>query len=148
MKKIVSEDAIRRAFKAIDETEGAAWLRGHLTFCVEPLLAERWILDVDTTVKPLYGHQEGAVWATIARSAVSSHAITPIRWPRRVLFSTSTSALATSIRASTARGACGRSLTVCRATCDGALRGDCGFGNEAVMRAAEARGLPIFSSGA
>src|SRR5271165_5738701 len=37
MKKIVSEDAIRRAFKAIDETEGAAWLRGHLAFCAEPL---------------------------------------------------------------------------------------------------------------
>ncbi len=61
MKKIVSEDAIRRAFKAIDETEGAAWLRQHLHYCVEPLLAEPWILDVDTTIKPLYGHQEGAV---------------------------------------------------------------------------------------
>jgi hypothetical protein len=24
-------------------------------------LREPWILDVDTTVKPLYGHQEGAV---------------------------------------------------------------------------------------
>jgi hypothetical protein len=24
-------------------------------------LSEPWILDVDTTVKPLYGHQEGAV---------------------------------------------------------------------------------------
>ena len=30
LNKIVSEDAIRRAFKAIDEEEGAAWLRGHL----------------------------------------------------------------------------------------------------------------------
>ncbi len=40
MKKIVSEDAIRRAFKAVDETEGAAWLRQHLQYCVEPLLAE------------------------------------------------------------------------------------------------------------
>ncbi len=28
---------------------------------MEPLLAEPWILDVDTTIKPLYGHQEGAV---------------------------------------------------------------------------------------
>src|SRR5208283_2710716 len=27
----------------------------------EPLIAEPWILDVDTTIKPLYGHQEGAV---------------------------------------------------------------------------------------
>ena len=57
MKKIVSEDAIRRAFKAIDETEGAVWLRRHLQSCVEPLLAEPWILDVDTTIKPLYGHE-------------------------------------------------------------------------------------------
>src|SRR5208337_957101 len=43
MKKIVSEDAIRRAFKAIDETEGAVWLRRHLQYCVETLL----VLDVD-----------------------------------------------------------------------------------------------------
>ena len=28
---------------------------------MEPLLAEPWILDVDTTIKPLHGHQEGAV---------------------------------------------------------------------------------------
>jgi hypothetical protein len=27
----------------------------------EPLLREPWILDIDSTVKPLYGHQEGAV---------------------------------------------------------------------------------------
>ena len=60
MKKTVSEDSVRRAFAAIHQTEGAVWLRGHLAFCVEPLLAEPWILDVDTTIKPLYGHQEGA----------------------------------------------------------------------------------------
>ena len=60
MTKVVSEDAVRRAFEAIDETQGAAWLRGHLAFCVEPLLSEPWILDVDTTIKPLFGHQEGA----------------------------------------------------------------------------------------
>jgi len=60
MSKIVSEDAVRRAFAAIEEQAGANWLRGHLDHCVEPLLSEPWILDVDTTVKPLYGHQEGA----------------------------------------------------------------------------------------
>lgn len=42
MKKVVSEDAVRRAFKAIDEAEGAIWLRGHLQHCAEPLLAEPW----------------------------------------------------------------------------------------------------------
>ena len=50
MTKIVSEDAVRRAFKAIDAAEGAVWLRGHLQHCMEPLLAEPWILDVDTTI--------------------------------------------------------------------------------------------------
>ena len=60
MEKIVSEDAVRRGLKAIDEEEGAAWLRLHLDHCVGPLLNEPWILDVDTTIKPLYGHQEGA----------------------------------------------------------------------------------------
>jgi len=60
MKKVVSEDAVRRGFKAIDEEEGTSWLRRHLAHCTETLLAEPWILDVDTTIKPLYGHQEGA----------------------------------------------------------------------------------------
>ncbi len=58
MKKIVSEDPVRRAFAAIEEEAGAAWLRHHLDDCTAPLLAEPWILDMDTTVKPLYGRQE------------------------------------------------------------------------------------------
>jgi len=61
MEKIVSEDAVRRAFKAIGEDEGREWLQRHLDYCTAPLLAEPWILDADSTVKPLYGHQEGAV---------------------------------------------------------------------------------------
>jgi hypothetical protein len=52
MKKVVREDAARRAFAAVDEDESAIWLRRHLDHCTAPLLAEPWILDVDTTVKP------------------------------------------------------------------------------------------------
>jgi len=61
MNKIVSEDAVRRAFAAIGEDDGAVRVRRHLDYCTAPLLAEPRILDIDTTVKPLYGHQEGAV---------------------------------------------------------------------------------------
>jgi hypothetical protein len=61
MKKIVSEDAVRRGFKAIGEDEGREWLQRHLDDCTAPLLSEPWVLDMDTTVKLLYGHQEGAV---------------------------------------------------------------------------------------
>ncbi len=56
----MSEDSIRRAFSKMDESAGVAWLQQHLDYCVAPLLGERWILDIDSTVKPLYGHQEGA----------------------------------------------------------------------------------------
>src|ERR1700722_12610276 len=52
---------LRRAFAAIEEKAGAAWMRRHLDHCLEPLLSECWILDIDTTVNPLYGRQEGAV---------------------------------------------------------------------------------------
>jgi len=61
MSRIVSEDAVRRGLSKIDEKDGAKWLCRHLRETVSPLLQEPWILDCDTTVKPLYGHQEGAV---------------------------------------------------------------------------------------
>jgi Transposase DDE domain len=61
MSKVISEDALRRALIAIPEAEGVAWLDGHLADSVMPLLDAAWILDIDTTIKPLYGKQEGAV---------------------------------------------------------------------------------------
>jgi len=61
MTKVVSEDSARRAVKKTDEEKGIEWLQNHLLDCCEPLLTTPWILDVDTTVKPLYGHQEDAV---------------------------------------------------------------------------------------
>src|SRR5271154_5144897 len=61
MNEVVSEDAVRRGLDKIKEGAGPAWLQGHLDYATRPLLSEPWILDIDTTVKPLYGHQEGAV---------------------------------------------------------------------------------------
>jgi hypothetical protein len=61
LKKVLSEDALRNALKRIPEAEGTAWLDAHLTDSMSPLLDAPWILDTDTTVKPLYGYQEGAV---------------------------------------------------------------------------------------
>ena len=61
MAKVVSEDAVRRALSKIAEEAGREWLQEQLDYCTRPLLGEPWILDVDTTVKPLYGHQEAAV---------------------------------------------------------------------------------------
>ena len=58
--RVMSEDAVRRGLKAIPESEDISWLSGHLDYCTAPLLGEDWVLDADTTIKPLYGHQEGA----------------------------------------------------------------------------------------
>ena len=60
MTKVSSEDSVRRGLLALDEEESAQWLKQHLRASYEPLLKEPWVLDVDTTVKPLYGHQEDA----------------------------------------------------------------------------------------
>ena len=61
MGKVIPEDALRNALKRIPEVEGTGWLDGHLSESIARLLDAPWILDTDTTVKPLYGHQEGAV---------------------------------------------------------------------------------------
>ena len=61
MDKIVSVDSARRAFVDTDPKKCGEWQRKHLQRCTEALLDRPWILDVDTSVKILYGHQEGAV---------------------------------------------------------------------------------------
>jgi hypothetical protein len=61
MDKVVSEDSARRALSKMSEGCGVHWLQRHLQHVYSPVLQEPWILDADTTVKPLYGKQEGAV---------------------------------------------------------------------------------------
>jgi hypothetical protein len=60
MSGVASEDSVRRGMKAMDEGASAEWLKRHLKASYEPLLSEPWVMDVDTTVKPLYGHQQDA----------------------------------------------------------------------------------------
>jgi hypothetical protein len=62
MQKVISEDATRRALKSLDEQAGIAWLDGQLSNSTQAALSfGPWVLDTDTTVKCLYGKQEGAV---------------------------------------------------------------------------------------
>lgn len=60
MSKVVSEDCVRRALRRGTAEAWDAWLLRQERSVWEPLLAEPYILDIDSTVKPLYGHQEGA----------------------------------------------------------------------------------------
>lgn len=83
MNKVISEDALRRALAATAEAEGIAWRDAHLNACVAALLDAPWILDIDTTVKALYGKQEGAVISPTTRRnrGVLRIPITPTSWP-------------------------------------------------------------------
>jgi hypothetical protein len=60
MSKVCSEDSVRRAFAEADPAACAAWQAEALRQTWLPALRQPWILDVDSTVKPLFGHQEGA----------------------------------------------------------------------------------------
>jgi hypothetical protein len=60
MSRVCSEDSVRRAFADADPQACAAWQSGALQQPWQPALRHPWILDLDVTVKPIYGHQEGA----------------------------------------------------------------------------------------
>lgn len=61
MRRVASEDAVRRALRRMDPEAARFWCQRHLVNTLEPLLTMPWILDVDVTVKSLYGYQEGSV---------------------------------------------------------------------------------------
>lgn len=55
-----SEDSVRRAFEKQDEEALTAWIDRYTNETYAALLDQEWILDLDATVKTLYGHQEEA----------------------------------------------------------------------------------------
>ena len=104
---------------------------------------EPWILDIDTTVKPLYGHQEGAVVGYNPRSQGGrAIAIIHTRWLAHGWYSMSMLLPATSTRPNiSAPGLWALLDRIPRDLWPALLRGDCRFGNEPIMREAEQRGL-------
>jgi len=60
MEKVVSEDSLRRAFQEEEPEPLAQWQTQALLRAYAPALDQPWIADLDVTVKPIYGHQEGA----------------------------------------------------------------------------------------
>ena len=144
MDKTVSEDAVRRAFDKIEERAGMEWLQEHFDYCTRPLLSEPWILDVDTTVKPLYGHQEGAVVGynphKLGRPSHSYHSY---------MLANLRLVLAVEVQAGNAHTS-KHSAPRLWELLDGLsaehkpalIRGDANFGNEPVMREAEQRRQP------
>ena len=139
--QLVSEDAARRALAKMDEAAGVAWLECHLAKTTAPLLGTPWILDLDATVKCLYGKQEGAlVGYNPTKRGRPSHCY------HSALMANTRLALAVEVMAGN-ETAPTHSMPGIWAWLDALpkeqrpalLRGDVAYGSEAVLREAELR---------
>lgn len=143
MKKVASEPSARRAFIGVDELACARWQQAHLKRCYEPLLYEPWILDVDTTVKPLFGHQEGAVLGyNPTKPGRPSHVLhTYFMANTRLVLDVEIRPGNESAAKYTMPGLWTFLEGLPRGARPAFLRGDCNFGNERDMCDAEARSI-------
>jgi hypothetical protein len=144
MRKVVSEDAVRRALAKMDESEGLAWLQAHFDYCVLPLLNEPWVLDVDSTIKPLYGEQEGAVVSyNPHKPGRPSHCYhTYMISNLRLVLSVDVQPGDQHKPKHAAEGLWSLLDRLGRTRWPALLRGDAEWGNEPVMSRAEREGLP------
>lgn len=143
MGKVASEDSVRRAFTGADGDACEAWLTKHLRNSYEALLREAWILDIDTTVKPLYGHQEGAVKGyNPGKPGRPSHAYhTYFAANIRLVLDVEVQA-GNRTASSHAQPEFWKFLDRLPAdSLPSFVRGDCGWGNERMMSSAEQRGI-------
>lgn len=141
MTKIVSEDAVRGGLKAMPEKEGTEWMQRHIDSCTAPLLGEKYIIDIDTTVKLLYGHQEGAVVSyNPKKPGRPSHVLhTYMMAGPRLVMGTEMAAGNEHTGKHCAPGLWALVDRTPRDCWPSLLRGDSGIGSEGVMREAEQR---------
>ena len=140
----VSEDAVRAALKRMEEARSLEWLQGQILQSIAPVLGLPWILDIDTTVKPLHGHQQGA--------QIGYNPHKPGR-PSHVYHSYFVANLRISLGVEVRPGkehAAAQGLPGLWQMLEGLprerwptfARGDCGYGNEKIMVEFEERALP------
>ena len=60
VERFMSCDSVRRNFASIPEGKALPWVWRENLRLLQDVVAEEYIADLDPTVKPLYGHQEGA----------------------------------------------------------------------------------------
>ena len=143
MNRIVSEDALRRALERINESASATWMRPALMHSVREVLDKPWVLDIDASIKPLYGRQEGAeLGYNPAKPARPSHVLHTF-WVgnlRLVLdVQVSSGKQHTSVHAKTALAQLLDELADRRPAL---VRGDSGYGNEGILLELESRKQP------
>jgi len=143
MDSIVSEDSIRRALKAMEATASETWMRTALMDSVRDALTRPWILDIDATIKPLYGHQEGAELGYNPHKPGRPSHVLHTFWIgnlRLVLDAVLTSGKQHS--SGHAKASLARLLEELDDRKPALVRGDCGYGNEHIIDVCEQRNQP------
>jgi hypothetical protein len=142
MKKIVSEDTLRRALSRMSAEASGKWLQPQLLSSVQGALDRPWILDIDTTVKTLFGKQSGAeVSYNPHKPGRPSHAfhtyfVSHLRMVLDVVVSPGKQHAA-----AYARPGLSEVLdSLSKEQLPALVRGDCGFGNEPFIDELERRG--------
>jgi hypothetical protein len=144
MNKIISEDALRRALSRMSAEQSSSWLCPQLMGSVQSALSTPWILDIDTTIKPLYGKQGGAqVSYNPHKPGRPSHALHTywvgnLRLVLDVVVSPGKEHSAGKARP----GLMGVLDKLEPQQRPALVRGDCGFGNEPFIAELEERGQP------
>lgn len=143
MRRVISEDALRRALQRLDEAASAAWLRPALMNSVREALDRPWVLDIDASIKPLYGRQEGAELGYNPHKPGRPSHVLHTYWVgnlRLVLdVQVNPGKQHTSIHA---KAGLARLLDELGDQRPALVRGDCGYGNEGILVALEQRGQP------
>ena len=144
MKKVASEDSVRRGLSALNAEASEQWLRKHLKASYEPLVEEPWAMDVDTTVKVLYGHQEDAkVGYNPQKPGRPSHAYHSYFIGNLRLVMDVEVQAGNQTASSFAQPELWSLLDgLAKSSHPTFLRGDCGWGNERAMDGAEQRKVP------
>ena len=144
VRRFMSCDSVRRAMGRMDSASALKWLWTENIKSCSDLLSRKYILDLDPTVKPLYGHQEGAVPGYNPRKpGRPSHVYHTLCCAElRLVFG-----MALHPGNETAGAYSMGTLDDFLASLPDHLkphlvRGDVGFGNETVVSSCESKGLP------
>jgi len=147
MGQVVCEDSVRRALakgrgQPAAEAAVARWQQRHLRESYGPLLSVPWILDIDSTIKTIYGHQEGAqVGYNPHKRGRPAHVYhTYFMGAARVALDVEVQPGKQTAAHHALPGLWRLLDALPAATQPWLLRGDCHFGQEGVLVAAEARG--------
>jgi len=136
-----------RALLRIDQDSSAKWLRPALMTSVSDVLDRPWILDIDATIKTVFGHQVGATLGyNQHKPGRSGHALHTY-WVgnlRLVLdVQVSPGNELSSKHAKTGLGALLDELEPSRRP--KLVRGDSGYGNEGILLTLESREQPYLT---